>query len=296
MKKRLAIITDSSCGNEFKNIQDCFHMPLLLIEKNKNEIIEYKDLVDISIDQVFQKLEENKNLSTSQINFGEALELVESILKKYEYVFVIGLSKGLSGSYNTWLQIKDEVNSDNLQIIDSNEVACGVPELIKQVQDLFLKKKKSIKQIHEFVNKWNNRRQAQLIVNDMDALIKGGRVSALKGKIAKLLHLKISITFNGKLTFLDKSKDLEKIVDLSLKSINSNIDIKNKGIEKIYYFFNKSDDNFEEFNKFKKICIEWLENNSIKFNKSKIDELILPSVITVHTGLNSYGIWVLANE
>ncbi len=296
MKKKLAIITDSSCGSEYKEIDDCYLIPLILTEKNGSEIIEYEDLVTISTDEVFKKLAEEKDISTSQMKFGNALLLVEELLEKYENVFLIGLSKGLSGSYHTWLQIKEEVGSNNFHVFDSNEVGHGIYEMIIQVKDLFLKKKKSIEQIHEFVNKWNNRRQAQLIVNDMDSLIKGGRVSVLKGKIAKLLHIKISVTFKSNLDFFEKSSSLEKITDKSLLNIDKTNGFIKKGVKKILFFKNFSNDDFKEFKEFRNLCINWLKNNNVKFNDGDVLDTILPSVITVHTGVNSYGIWILANE
>ena len=296
MKKKLAIITDSSCGSEYQEIEDCYLIPLILTEKNGSEITEYEDLVTITTDEVFNKLAQGKDISTSQMKFGNALLLVEELLEKYEDVFLIGLSKGLSGSYHTWLQIKEEIGSNNFHVFDSNEVGHGIYEMIIQLKELYLKQKKSIDEIHEFVKKWNDRRQAQLIVNDIDSLIKGGRVSILKGKIAKLLHIKISVTFKSDLDFFEKSSSLEKITDKSLLNIDKTNNFIEKGVRKILFFKNFSNDNFKEFNEFRSLCINWLKDKNVEFNDEDILDTILPSVITVHTGVNSYGIWILAND
>lgn len=293
-KNKFAVIFDSSAGDNWDSIENSYLVPLMVIEKNDKELIEYKDLVTISTDEVYEKIRDKKDISTSQMIMGEAMVLAEELIQENDYVFVFPISKGLSGSINTWNQIKDVLNTDKLVIFDTCDVTHGMTLLAGDVIKEY-KKGKSIDELHEFVSNWNKRRRGELIVNNLDCLIKGGRISSFKGMIAKMLNLKICISFQNELNFIDKSSSLEKIVNIALSDIDKHINFSTRGIEKIFFGKNLCQDNGKEFEEFKKYVQDWLDKKGIKFDISCEDKNI-PSIISVHTGVDAFCVYIVAKE
>ncbi len=295
--KKLAIILDSGAGQYYQEIEDCYLVPLTLIEKDGSNLTEYEDVQGIKTEEVYAKIKQGKELATAQMKLGSAMILAEDLLEKYENVFVLCLSEGLTGAINTWRQIKEEIGSDKLYIFNTHEVGYGLNVLALKVKDLFLKKKKTPEEIQTWMDEfWNPNRRGFLIVNDLDTLIKGGRVSALKGKFAKLLGLKLSVIFNGKLEFYGKSQTLEKLVDMTFEQINKENNFINKGLDQVVFGFNTSEDNFKEYEEFKKISIKWLKDHKVDFDESKITDKLIPSVVAIHTGINSFWVWFIPKE
>ena len=72
------------------------------------------------------------------------------------------------------------------------------------------------------------------MINDLDNLVRGGRISVVKTKIAKLLNFKVLVTFNGKLELLDKASSISNAVEKSLKSNDKNIGFSKNGIKNIF--------------------------------------------------------------
>ncbi len=295
--KKLALILDSGSGEHYYEINDCYLLPLTIIEKNVKELIEYEDIKTIKTEEVYQKMKEGKELATAQMKLGNAIVLAEELLEEYENVFVLCLSEGLTGAINTWKQIKEEIGNDKLYIFNTHEVGYGLIVQAQKVQEMFLKQKKTPNEIQQWIDdSWNVNRSGFLIVNDLDTLIKGGRVSAIKGKLAKMLNLKLSVIFRHKLEFSNKSQSLEKLIDMTFADINNQNNFVEKGLERVVFGFNTSYDDFAEFKEFKRLCIKWLKDHNVKFDEKGIVEKISPSIITVHTGINSFWIWTLANE
>lgn len=295
--KKLAIILDSGTGKYWEEIEDCYLVPLTIIEKEGKELKEYEDLKTITTEEVYNKLRQGKDVATAQMKLGNAMILAEDLLEKYENVFVLPLSKGLTGAINSWRQIKEEIGNKNLHIFDTDEVGYAITLLAKEVKNQFLKEKKTPEEIQKWITEqWCPNREGMLIVNDLDALVKGGRISSFKGMIAKMLGIKISILFHGNLDFFAKKTSLEKIVDVSMEKLANTTGFLEKGIDIIIFNKNFSDDNFKEYEEYKELCMKWLDKNGIKVDKKQISDVYLPSVITAHTGINSYCMWLKAKS
>lgn len=293
-KNKFAVIIDSSAGDKWNEVENSHLIPLIIIEKNGKELNEYKDLVTIKTEEVYEKIKDKKDISTSQMIMGEGMLLAEELLEKNEYVFVFSISSGLSGTINTWNQIKDTLDNDKLIVFNVGDVTHGLSLLAQDVIDLF-KKGKSIDELHKFVTNWDKRRRGELIVNDLTCLIRGGRISAIKGMIAKMFNLKICISFQNKLGFVNKSSSLEKIIDIAMNDIDKNTNFVKKGIDKIFFTKTLCTDGDKEFNEFKKGVEKWLQDKGIDYEIS-CDDKNIPSIISVHTGIDAYCVYVVAKE
>jgi fatty acid-binding protein DegV len=99
--KKIALIVDSSSGIKNGQYPHVYVLPMIITEQQGSNIISYRDGVDITVNQLSSKLEAGADIKTSQANVKEMFDLVESVKKDYEKVFVLPIPSTISGNYNS---------------------------------------------------------------------------------------------------------------------------------------------------------------------------------------------------
>ncbi|MDE7112297.1 MAG: DegV family EDD domain-containing protein, partial [Malacoplasma sp.] len=221
---------------------------------------------------------------TSQTSMGEMLDIFEKLTPKYERIFVVPISSGLSGSYETWNIAKEEFENNEIHIVNSKDLGPGNKAVVKLITEM-ISQNKSSEEILKKVEERKKKRLGCLVVTDLEQLKKGGRINAFKALIAKTLKFNIIITFDGSLDFYDKDRSVEKAIDKSLEKINKEINYLSKGIKNAFFYTSFLDENKNA--EIKKIVDEKL--------KIKTEQSYIPSVITVHTGPNAFAIYIETN-
>lgn len=121
-------------------------------------------------------------------------------LKAYEgeekYVFVVTLSKELSGSYNSAVLAKklyeEEYgpNVKKIEVIDSESASGGEFKIALLVQKL-CEQGLNFEEIINKVSKFRDKMKTYFVLDSLDLLRKSGRLSGLKGKLADVLNIKL---------------------------------------------------------------------------------------------------------
>src|SRR5690625_6488253 len=96
--KKFAWITDSTCGlsAQFIKEHNIYVLPLSVIING----VSYKEDIDITKEQVYEKLQEHgEGATTSQPSCGEFIDLYEALQEKYDYGIAIHASKALTDTY-----------------------------------------------------------------------------------------------------------------------------------------------------------------------------------------------------
>ncbi|BAC44023.1 DegV family protein [Malacoplasma penetrans] len=278
---KTCIIVDSCSGIKNNEIKDVYSIPLSIIENNDGNEIIYKDLEELNTLDVIKKINDKKDLKTSQTSIGQMIEILEELTPKYDRIFILPISSGLSGSYSTWNMAKEEFDKKDIIIIDGKDMGPGNKIIVDMILEMASKNKSS----DEIINAINVKKQntlGTLVVTDLEQLKKGGRINVIKAAIAKALKLNIIITFDGSLEFYDKDRSLEKAIDKCLKKIDQETSYLTKGIKHAYFYTTFLDENKNK--EIKKIIDQKLNTNT--------EEYLIPSVISVHTGVNAFAIYI----
>ncbi|MGL5630615.1 MAG: DegV family protein [Mycoplasmoidaceae bacterium] len=283
--KKAAILLDSSSTYDGYTLNDIFVIPLKIILNDEN-IIEYYDGKDISSDVIYSWVQEGKNLTTSQPSIGEAIEKIEELLLDYKYVYVIPIAKEISGAYNSFLSIARQIGDERVIVIDSGFL--GI-KILNDLAPIILNKSNNgespVEIINYINNVWKNKFYTCVIVNDIAHLKKGGRISKISSFFANLFKVKIILTFKNKLDLYDKKNSLKEAIYSVMEKINTDLDFLNNNINKINIISNNKDEDFLEV---EKNILEWMNLKKINFDKKLINKsYLLPSVITIHTGINT---------
>lgn len=282
---KTCIIVDSSSGIKNNEIKNVFMEPLEIIEigSGKNEIF-YKDNINIDSKMILEKLNMNIDLKTSQTPIGIKMELIENLLKKYSTIFVIPISSGISGAYQSWLMVKNDIGNQNVNILNVEDICVGTRYVVEDILSM-ISQNATVDEIYDYVEKRKKRRFGVLIVNDISQLKKGGRISGFKAMIVKVLKMNLLINFDGKLTFFDKEISEIKSIQKAYKKINDEIDFESKGIKRIFMYTTYLDDtkNKELANK-----ISSITGCDIKY-------FIFPPSIAIHTGFGTFALFIESN-
>lgn len=279
------IIVDSSSGIKNNEIKNVFMEPLEIIETsaNKKEIF-YKDNINIDSKMVLDKLNMNIDLKTSQTPIGIKTELIENLLKKYSTIFVIPISSGISGAYQSWLMVKNDIGNENIHILNIEDICVGTRYVVKDILDM-ISKKATVDEIYNYVEERKKRRFGVLIVNDISQLKKGGRISGFKALIVKTLKMNLLINFDGKLTFFDKEMSEHKSIQKAYKKINDEINFESKGIKRIFMYTTYLDDSKNKE----------LANKISSITNCDIEYFTFPPSIAIHTGFGTFALFIESN-
>ena len=161
-------------------------LPTTIIFQGK----EYKAGVDIDNDEFYKLLRDNKEIpTTSQVTYMTFKETFEKYVKEGKKVlYMVGSSKG-SGTYQSAMLAKNDIESDDIYIFDTYSLCIGggllVLEAAKMVEE-GLDIDTIIKKLEEYKDKV----QVYFSVDSLDYLYKGGRISGTKAAVGSLLNIK----------------------------------------------------------------------------------------------------------
>lgn len=287
MGKKSCIVVDSSSNvlnNDYNNV---FMVPLHITKILNNQETLYKDLLDINTSNLIKELHDNPNVvfKSSQTSLGEMLDTLDKLTKEYEIIYIWPISKGLSGSINTWQIAKNDYPNCDINIIDSGHISVGIKDKVIQMSKM-IDDNRTKEEILEFANSGHDKWYGMLNVNDLTQLKNGGRINSVKAFIANALKLNILISYDGKLDFVSTEKNFDKSIDKMLDFIDSKISFRKNGIKKAYMYTTYIDTQKND---------EIKEKISSKIN-FKIDDIhFFPAVIALHTGCATFGIYIETN-
>ena len=222
----IKIITDSACdlGMDYIKENGIGLLSLVLningksINDDLGESLKYKDF--------YSEMRNGATPTTSQINAHEFEEEFKKHINNGHSIIYIGLSSSLSGTYNSANiaknNILDEYPEADITLIDSLSVSLGQGLLVVKACDM---KNKGYSK-DEIVN-WLETNKSKvihsIIVDDLNHLKRGGRISGTTAVIGGLLNIKPTLTIDnqGKLVNIDKIKGKKKALKYIANEVKS---------------------------------------------------------------------------
>lgn len=167
---------------------------------------EYLDGVNMTHQEFFEKLIETDELpTTSQIAPYEYEQVFKEIVEAGDTAICITLSSKLSGC-NQSAHIAGDEYPENIFIVDSENVCVGeqiLVELAVKLRD----EGKSAREITEILNKEKKNIRLIALLDTLEYLKKGGRISGAAAFAGTLLSIKPVIGVeNGEVTMLGKAR------------------------------------------------------------------------------------------
>jgi DegV family protein with EDD domain len=218
-KWKIALVTDSTCDLG-QSLIDNYQVNMLPININFGEN-HYLDKVTIQPEQFYTLLEENKNYpKSSQVNEKAFVNLYSHLSSHYDSVIAIHLSDKLSGTFNSSQKAAQAISKEfgkPISVINSRNLSGALGLLVLRAAKA-IEEGYSHDEVVNMTQKWTNELKILVSVRDIKYLIRGGRLSATKGLIARLLNINpiVSIDESGKAIVFDKAfnqkANMEKVM------------------------------------------------------------------------------------
>ena len=219
---KVAIMTDSNSGitqSEAKEL-GIFVLPMPFTIDGQ----EYKEDINLTQDEFYDKLMNGAEVFTSQPAAGEVTAFFDRILEEYDQVVHIPMSSGLSGSCQTAMMLaEDEDYKGKVFVVDSQRISVTQKWDVYDAMDL-AKQGKSAQEIHDILmqNKLNS--SIYITVNTLEYLKKGGRITPAAAALGGLLKIKPILTIQGeKLDSFQKTRTMQKAAKIMIDAIRQDI-------------------------------------------------------------------------
>lgn len=187
---KIAVVTDSTAylSNEEVAANGIKVVPIPVIIDGQS----YREGIDITTSEFYDKLRNSSSFpSTSQPPLGEMIALYDGLAQDgYDAVISIHLSSTISGFVNSLRQINDQLTS-NIKVIPYDSQVT-----VKLMGYLVLDAAQMAKQgnsVEDIINRLDDLRTTVnnvFIVDDLQNLVRGGRLSNASAFIGSLLKIK----------------------------------------------------------------------------------------------------------
>ena len=226
---KIAIVTDSTANisKDLIKINDLHVMPLR-INWPGDPIDSFRDIVEFSPTEFYKKLKLSSEIpTTSQPSPGEFTEFFKEIAKDYDEILAILVSEKLSGTMKSAEFALNSVENVNIELVDSKTTGAAMGTIVLHCADM-ARAGKSMAEITAFAHEAAVITRSWLMVDTMDYLHKGGRVSGSKKMIGNMLSMKPLIHFvDGKMELFGSVRTKKKAINTILDIIE--VEIKGKG-------------------------------------------------------------------
>jgi DegV family protein with EDD domain len=214
------IITDTGSDLPKQLVDELGVKMLPLVVQLNNE--EFRDRETIEPKQLYTSMKNGEIPKTSQVPPAIIKDALEQFAKENKPAIYITLSSGLSGTYQTAVLMKNEVLEDypdaEIEIFDSQAASLGFGLMVYEAARQ-AKEGKSFGEIIHTLEHYRDHLEHILTVDDLDYLLRGGRVSKTAAVMGTLLKIKPVLHMEeGKLFPLEKlrgkKRALNRMVEL----------------------------------------------------------------------------------
>ncbi|MEG1993767.1 MAG: DegV family protein [Oscillospiraceae bacterium] len=228
MNTKILVDSGSDISAEDKEKYNIDVVPLTLVIDGKAK----DDFYNFDIKEYCNILRTNETApTTSQPSPDVFISYFKKYENEYENIIVVTMSHNGSGTYNSAVLstqlYKDDGGKANIFIVDSLATSYVITELAIKAAVL-LEKGENIDKIVSQLEEDRKNYRIYYLVDDINFLIKGGRVSAVKGAVISRFQIKpiISITSDGSGCIPAKSigykNGMSKLVSLFEKEKSKN--------------------------------------------------------------------------
>lgn len=180
---------------------------------------DYRDGYDLSKDKFYELLTEGEELpKTSQPTPQDFVDIFEDVEEKGDELICILLSSRLSGTFQSATLAKNIVDYDNIHLVDSLGATHMIRLMADHAQEL-ISEGKNAKEIVDALEEIKSKIKVLAVVDTLEYLCKGGRVSKATAAIGEVAKVKPMITVvEGEVAVIGKSLGKNKAISSLLKA------------------------------------------------------------------------------
>ena len=190
---RVIVVTDSNSGitqSEAKELGVVvMPMPFYI-----NGQMFYED-IDLTQEQFYQKLKEGGEIKTSMPLVGDVTDKWDELLKEYDEIVYIPMSSGLSSSCETAYMLSQDYDG-KVQVVNNQRISVTMRQSVLDAK-MLAEQGKGAEEIKEILEKEKFESSIYIMVDTLEYLKKGGRITPAAAALGTLLKLKPVLQIQG---------------------------------------------------------------------------------------------------
>lgn len=197
---KIKLITDSASDLPFEYIKDN-QIGVACLEVNvQGNFIKDDFGQTMSHQHFYELLRQGEKTSTSQVNIHTFEELFESYVKEGYAIIYIGLAAALSGTVNSAIAARMNILAKypeaDISVIDSKSVSLGEGLLVTKACEM-IKKGCTKQEIVDWVETNRTKVIHAIVIDDLNFLKRGGRISGTTAVLGGMIGIKPSIKLDN---------------------------------------------------------------------------------------------------
>ncbi|MDD6193946.1 MAG: DegV family protein [Lachnospiraceae bacterium] len=213
---RVAILTDSNSGISQEEAKEKGLYVLPTPFYIDDEI--FYEGVDLTVEEFFEKQASGADMKTSMPVVGDLIDRWESLLEEYDEVVYIPLSSGLSGSCNTAMMMAEDYDG-RVQVVNNQRISVTMKISVYDAKRL-ADAGKSAAEIKDILEKTKFDSTIYIMVDTLEYLKKGGRVTPAAAAIGSMLKIKPVLQIRGeKLDSFAKARTIKQAKQIMMDAI-----------------------------------------------------------------------------
>lgn len=216
---KIKIVTDST-ADLTKELIEKYNVEVVPLTVHIGED-SFKDGV-LTLDEFFEKMKTSPSFpTTSQPNPQDFHDVYKKYLDDGYKVLSIHLSAALSGTVQSAQIAKDMLETEDVVIIDTENVSAGLMLSIIEAGKM-VHEGRPLEEIETAIRANKDKVGMLAAFDTLENLVRGGRLSKAAGAVGGLLHIKpILVVKNGKLEMKDKVRGTKKALKALLDFVET---------------------------------------------------------------------------
>ncbi len=221
---KIKLISDSTCDLSPALIaaHDIDIVPLIVSFKEES----YRDLIDLKTDQMYELVDKHGILpKTAAAAPGVFYETFKKYLDEGYQIIYLGIGSKFSATLSSAKSAKEMLESDDIFLIDSANLSSGSGLLLLKAAK-YISQGMEANQIVDKIQSLVPKVRSQFVIDTLDYLYKGGRLSALSALMGGILRIKPIIKVrDGAMVVGKKARgQIKKGIDLMINEFDTQVD------------------------------------------------------------------------
>ena len=218
---KVVIVTDSNSGITQAEAKELgvvvLPMPFYI-----NEEMFYED-IDLTQEQFYERLAEGGDIKTSMPLVGDVKDKWDELLKEYDEIVHIPMSSGLSSSCETAYMLSQDYDG-KVQVVNNQRISVTMRQSVMDAKAM-ADAGKSAEEIKEILEEEKFNSSIYIMVDTLEYLKKGGRITPAAAALGTLLKLKPVLQIQGeKLDAFAKARTVKQAKSIMIEAMKADFE------------------------------------------------------------------------
>ena len=218
---KVIIVTDSNSGITQAEAEELgvvvLPMPFYIDEQM------YYEEIDLTQEQFYQRLSEGGEIKTSMPLVGDVTDKWDELLKEYDEIVHIPMSSGLSSSCETAHMLSKDYDG-RVQVVNNQRISVTMRQSVVDAKNL-ADQSKNAAEIKQILEDCKFESSIYIMVDTLEYLKKGGRITPAAAALGTLLKLKPVLQIQGeKLDAFAKARTVKQAKSIMIESMKNDFE------------------------------------------------------------------------